>query len=171
MSPGREPVIFPHMRHPLRLLPLVLLLALPVHGQDSRIEIVRVFTGWQDASSFERISEFFNGRENSGGIPVLRSRPAERAGYYWLVRLKNGDAALAGANFELQVITPASPEARIFAFPASIPAGRSLIRLGLTGADWPGARVRPVAWQLSLLTADGRTVVARQSFLWAMPPG
>jgi len=159
------------MKHRWRLPTLVLLLALPIRGQAAGIEITRVFTGWQDAASFERISEYFNGRENSGGIPVLRSQPAERAGYYWLVRLKNGEAALAGANFELQVITPASPETKIFAFPASIPAGRSLFRLGLTGADWPGARFRPVAWQLSLLTADGRTVIARQSFLWAMPPG
>jgi hypothetical protein len=157
------------MRHPLRLLPLALLLALPVRGQTAGIEIVRVFTGWRDAASFQRISEFFDGRENTGKITLLRSQPGERAGFYWLVRLKNGGAPLPDARFELQVITPASPETRTFAFPTDIPAGRSVYRLGLTGADWPGAKARPVAWRLRLLAADGRTVVAKESFLWEMP--
>jgi hypothetical protein len=158
------------MRHPLRLLTLALLLAPSIRAQTGAVEIVRVFTGWRDAASFERISEYFDGRESTGGIAMLRSQPGERAGYYWLVRLKNGGAALAGAKFELQVITPASPEPKAFAFPADIPAGSSVCRLGLTGADWPDARARPVAWYLSLLAADGRTVIARQSFLWEMPP-
>ncbi len=157
------------MKPPLRLLTLALLLALPVRGPAAGVEIVRVFTEWHDAASFQRISEFFTDREDTGGIAVLRSHPGERAGYYWLVRLKNGEAALPGAKFELQVVTPASPETKTFVFPADIPAGRCVYRLGVTGTDWPGTGARPVAWQLRLLAGDGRTVVARQSFLWAEP--
>ncbi len=158
------------MRHPVRLLALILLLASSVRAEPAAVEIVRVFTDWRDAASFQRIPEFFDGREHTGGITLLRSRPGERAGYYWLVRLKNGGPALAGAKFELQVITPASPDPKAFAFPADLPAGSSVYRLGLTGADWPDARARPVAWHLSLLSADGRTVIARQSFLWGEAP-
>jgi len=158
------------MRHPLRLLALILLLAPAARAESAAVEIVRVFTGWRDATSFERISEYFDGRENTGGIAILRTQPGERDGYYWLVRLKNGGPALGGAKFELQVISPASPEARVFAFPVDLPAGSAVYRLGLTGPDWPGAQARPVAWRLSLLAADGHTVIATQSFLWGEAP-
>lgn len=158
------------MRHPLRLLTLLLLLAPGARAQGTGVAIVRVFTGWRAAAAFQSISEYFDGREHTGGIDVLRSRPAERAGYYWLVRLKNGGTPLAGAKFELQVITPTSPEAKVFAFSADIPSGSSVHRIGLTGVDWPDGRARPVAWYLSLLAADGRTVIAQQSFLWDTSP-
>ena len=153
----------------LSSLCLLLALALPSSGHAASLEIERVFTGWRDAASFQRVTEYLDGKENTGGITVLRSRPGERAGYYWLVRLKNGGAALPGAKFELQVITPAAPEAKTFRFSADIPAGSPLYQLGLTGADWPGLKARPVAWHLRVFAADGTTLIAKESFLWEMP--
>lgn len=152
-----------------RLSPLCLLLALPASAHAASLEIARVFTGWRDAASFQRLTEYLDGRESTGGITMLRSRPGERAGYYWLVRLKNGGASLPGAKFELQVITPAAPEPKTFTFSADIPAGSPLYQLGLTGADWPGPKARPVAWHLQVLAADGTTLIAKESFLWEMP--
>ncbi|MFA5057327.1 MAG: hypothetical protein WC485_04395 [Opitutaceae bacterium] len=157
------------MRPSLRHLPLLLLLVLPVRSPAAGVEIVRVFTGWRDAASFQRVSEYFDGRENTGGIRVLRSQPDARGGFYWLVRLKNADRPLAGAKFELQVITPAAPEPKTFVFPADIPAGSPVYQLGLTGADWPEAKARPVAWHLRVLAADGKTLIAKESFLWEQP--
>ena len=147
---------------------LLLLLFLSASVRAAGPEIVRVFTGWRDAASFQRVSEYLSGKENTGGIIVLRSQPGARAGFYWLVRIKN-DAPLAGAKFELQVVTPTSPEAKTFTFPADVPAGSLLYQLGLTGADWPGAKARPAAWQLRLLAADGKTLIAKESFLWELP--
>jgi hypothetical protein len=83
--------------------------------------------------------------------------------------LKNPHAPVSGARFELQVISPAAPEPKIFTFAADIPSGSSLCQLGLTGSDWPGARARPDAWHLRLLAADGTTLLARESYLWEMP--
>ena len=159
------------MGRPLRLclLGLLLLLSLPASVRAAGPEIVRVFTGWRDAASFQRVSEYLDGKENTGGLIVLRSQPGARAGFYWLVRLKNDGAPLAGAKFELQVVTPTSPEAKTFTFPADVPAGSPLYQLGLTGADWPGAKARPAAWQLRLLAADGKTLIAKESFLWELP--
>lgn len=158
-----------HLPSRLSLLCLLLALALPASGRAPSLEIVRVFAGWRDAASFQRVTEYLHGRENTGGVTVLRSRPGERAGYYWLVRLKNVGAALPGAKFELQVITPAAPEPKSFTFSADIPAGGSLYHLGLTGADWPGPKARPVAWHLQMFAADGTTLIAKESFLWEMP--
>ena len=148
---------------------LLLLLFLSASVRAAGPEIVRVFTGWRDAASFQRVSEYLDGRENTGGIIVLRSQPGAHAGFYWLVRLKNDGAPLAGAKFELQVVTPTSPEAKTFTFPADVPAGSPLYQLGLTGADWPGPKARPVAWHLQMFAADGTTLIAKESFLWEMP--
>jgi hypothetical protein len=159
------------MGRPLRLssFGLLLLLFLPASVRAAGPEIVRVFTGWRDAASFQRVTEYLDGKENTGGIIVLRTQPGARAGFYWLVRLKNDDAPLAGAKFELQVVTPTSPEAKTFTFPADVPVGSPLYQLGLTGADWPDAKARPAAWQLRLLAADGKTLIAKESFLWELP--
>lgn len=154
-------------RLPIFLFLLSFLAAVSVSASD--LKIVRVFTGWRSAASFRSIREYFGGKENDGDARVLRSHPTERAGYYWLVRLKGRHPPIVGAKFELQVISPASPETKTYLFPADIPSGGCLFQIGLTGADWPGARALPDAWHLSLLAPDGKTLLARESYLWEMP--
>lgn len=144
-------------------------LGLPLAAHASDLQIVRVFTGWRAADSFRRVSEYFTGRENTGGITIVRSQPAHRAGYYWLVRVKNHGAALSGTKFELQVIPPSKPEPKTFTFAAGVPAGSTLYDFGLTGSDWNQPKARPAAWRLRLLSADGRLLLQKQSFLWALP--
>lgn len=157
------------MRYSLRLL-LLLLLSYPARSSAAGVEIVRVSTGWRDAASFQRLREYFDGKEHTGGITVLRSQSGERAGYYWLVRLKNEGPPLPGAKFELEVISPDAPTPKTFTFASTIPVGGGLYQLGVTGRDWPDAKARAVAWRLRLLAADGQTVIAKDSFLWALPP-
>jgi hypothetical protein len=154
-------------RLPTFLFLLSLLTAVSTSAAD--LKIVRVFTGWRSAASFRSIREYFGGKENDGDARVLRSQPGQRAGYYWLVRLKGRHPPIVGAKFELQVISPVSPETKTFIFPAGIPSGSCLFRIGLTGSDWPGVRAQPDAWRLSLLAADGKTLLARESYLWEMP--
>jgi hypothetical protein len=149
------------------LLLLALFPAASVSAAD--LEIVRVFAGWRNAESFSRVGEYFGGKKSGGGIIVLRTQPAERSGYYWLVRLKNHGAPLQGGRFELQVISPSAPEPKTFVFAAEIPSGDSVFQLGLTGPDWPAAKSRPVAWHLRLLGADGAILLAKESFLWEQP--
>lgn len=157
----------PSLRLPAASLLIALLTAVSISAAD--LKIVRVFTGWRSAESFHRLSEYLGGRESDGGIKVLRSQPAEQAGYYWLVRLKNPHAPVSGARFELQVISPTAPEPKTFIFAADVPSGGSVFQLGLTGSDWPGAKAQPDAWHLRLLAADGTTLLARESYLWELP--
>jgi hypothetical protein len=156
----------------LRLPPALLFLIVfvpAVSTSAADLEIVRVFAGWRSTDSFLRLSQYFGASENMRNARVQRSQPAEHAGYYWLVRVKNHNAAVAGAKFELKVISPASAEEQTFVFAANIPSGSFVYELGLTGSDWPGAKARPDAWHLSLLAADGTTLLARESFLWELP--
>jgi hypothetical protein len=107
--------------------------------------------------------------ENTGSQTVLRTQPAARAGYYFLVRLENPGAVVAGAVLELRVISPASPETHTYTFKADVPAGSQAFNLGLTGPDWPGAKANAVAWLLTIRAPDGAELARQQSFLWAMP--
>ena len=138
-------------------------------ARAAEVELLRVWPGWREAESFDRIGEYFGRGENSGRHVVLRTQATVREGYYFLVRLKN-TSALANAKFEVHVIRPDAPEPKLFGFVAAVPAKESVFHLGLTGADWPaGPKANPVAWKISLVAADGRVLAEHKSFLWEKP--
>ncbi|MEX2043781.1 MAG: hypothetical protein WD941_00415 [Opitutus sp.] len=139
----------------------------PLHAEE--VEFVRIWPGWRDAESFERIGEYFGRDESQRREVILRTQPEERGGFYFLVRVKSADA-VAAARFELHMIRPDWPEPGLFTFPAALPAKQTVFQLGLTGTDWPGGKAAsPVAWKLALLAADGRVLAVRKSFLWEKP--
>lgn len=131
------------------------------------VTIVPVATGWREAASFKRISEYFSGKENTSGQLILRTHPDQRSGYYFQLRINTATAVSAQAV--LQVITPDTATPRIFKFPATLNAGKTMLNLGLTGADWPDLKINPVAWKLDLLTTDGQLIATEHSYLWENP--
>ena len=151
-----------------RLTAALLLLALPT-AAPAGVRIVRVWPEHRDAGTFTRLVEYFGGQEYHFGQTVLRSRENERAGYYFLVRTR-ADAPVAGATFLVEAVLPGDPEVKAYPFHADLPAGQRVFQLGLTGADWPGAKVRPAAWRVTVRAPDGTLLTERQSFLWAGPP-
>ncbi len=132
------------------------------------LQVVRVMPDYQTADSFVRISEYFNGKENTGGATILRTQPASRAGFYFLVRVKTAKP-IEVAWIEIQVITPTAPAARTDSFAISLPAGSHVIKLGLTGTDWSDPKAKPVAWKLRFISADGKELATEPSFLWSKP--
>jgi len=136
----------------------------------SDVTIARVFTGWRDAASFKRISEYFDGKEHTGGQLVMRTHPEQRAGYYFLVRLTNPGAPLP-VKVNLQVISTTDAKPRTHTFSAELKTGKPVLNLGLTGADWSDAKLDPVAWRLDVVDADGRVLVTAKSYLWEKPAG
>jgi len=177
----------PDLRKASRLVPLALddqrclmrfssvltaccaLALLLVHTSAAEIEFIRVWPGWRDATAFESISEYFTGQEAHSGRVVLRTNADQRAGYYYLVRVANSGAAQSAVKFSLQVITPASADTKTYSFPATLGTGQTVFELGLTGPDWPDAKLRPVAWKLELLGSDGAVLATAKSFLWEKP--
>jgi hypothetical protein len=131
------------------------------------ISFVRVWPRWRTTDFFMRISEYFGAPEDPGGRILLRTHPGDRTGCYFLARVRNRGAAESGARFVLSVITPDKPEPRVYVFSSDIPAGEPVFEIGLTGADWPARKVRPVAWQLELRAADGAVLATSKSFLWS----
>jgi hypothetical protein len=135
------------------------------------LSIIRVWPGYRTAESFERISQYLGKDENLDSEHILRTTPAVRAGYYFLLRINNsGAATLTDAKIELQVITPFSPEPKTYNFAYTVPTGSHALNLGLTGADWPGKpKDEVVAWHLRVLSATGAELVKAQSHLWSLP--
>jgi hypothetical protein len=147
---------------------LLYLALVAVSAPAAELTIVRAFSGWRDAASFKRISEYFDGKENTGGRRLIRSHPDQRAGYYFLIRTANPGAP-AAVKIALQLSLPGDPKLRSFSFPADLPAGETVIDLGLTGPDWPDAKTNPMAWKLEILAADGRVLATEKSYLWEKP--
>lgn len=135
----------------------------------ANVEFVRIWPQWRNADAFDRIKEYFGGGENDGREMVLRTHAEQRAGLYFLVRVKS-DSALADAKLMLEVIRPDSPDPKSYTFPVSIPAKSHVVELGLTDGDWPGGReAHPVAWKLTLQDSTGKAVASQHSFLWEKP--
>ncbi|MBS0662010.1 MAG: hypothetical protein JSR48_02010 [Verrucomicrobia bacterium] len=141
----------------------------PLVARAGEVDFVRVWTNWRTAESFERISEYFTGRENTGSEVVIRSQPSHREGYYFLARVRNHGAAQPAAKLVLSVIKPDAPQVRVYTFPAALGTGDTVFDLGLTGPDWPGSKARPVAWKLEAVATDGTLLAVYKSFLWEKP--
>ncbi len=148
---------------------LALLLGSAGLARAAEVEFVRVWPKWRDTESFKRISEYFDGQENTGSQVVLRSHPEIRSGFYFLARVTHSGPALPAAQIVLTLITPDSPKAKAYTFTTALPAGDTVLNLGLTGADWAGEKVHPVAWKIEVVTTDGRLLGAAKSFLWEKP--
>jgi hypothetical protein len=131
--------------------------------------MVRVWPQWKEADSFMSISEYFTHKEMTGGWIVLRTHPESRVGFYFLTRVKNRGARAAGTRFVIHLILPSSPDPITYTFPAAVPHGSHLFEIGLTGSDWKGSRLHPVAWQVELQDAAGQVLAAKASYLWEKP--
>ena len=149
-------------------IPILALLALSLAtaARADAVTFKRVWPQWYDADSFQSFYEDHTGQELTGKWIVLRSRPAERAGFYFLTRVENSGGAIAGATFIVRVIAPDSTDTVTFNLPQDVPAGSHLFQIGLTGKDWSKPRVQPVAWEIELHAADGRLLAKAKSFLW-----
>jgi len=150
-------------------LACLLLAAAGPMTRAAEVEFVRVWPEWRDAVSFERVSEYFTGQENTGSQVVQRTHPETRAGFYFLARVSNHGAALPSAKLVVSVIKPDSPQTRVYTFPVELPAGSTVFNLGLTGADWAGPKAHPVAWKVEVIATDGRLLAVQKSFLWEKP--
>lgn len=153
----------------MRFSALLLALSLGcVSASASNLKVVRILPEYMPAESFARISEFFDGKENTRGATILRTQTTARDGFYFNLRTET-DSPIELAWIVLEIITPASAEPRVESFAVSIPKGSQLIRLGLTGKDWPNPKDRPAAWKIQVRDVNGAELAYEQSYLWSKP--
>lgn len=153
----------------LRLARLGLLLWVAPLAFAAEVELVRIWPGWRDAATWDSIPEYFGGAETHGTQIVLRTQPATRDGFYFLVRTA-AQTALRAVRFEIEIVRPDSPEPKRHGFNTRLPEGEAVFQLGLTGGDWPGGkRAQPVAWRIVLRGPDNSVLAEHKSFLWEQP--
>lgn len=149
------------------LLALAALVLAPVFAPAAEVKLVRVWPEYRSAASFVRIAEYFGGKESAPEL-IVRSQPEARDGYYFLARFETSEA-LPGSIIAVEYTLPGEESARVQFFPADLPAGSRAVLAGVTGADWPDAKVAPTAWRIRLLGPAGTEVARAQSFLWSLP--
>jgi len=142
-------------------------LALGAASAFADVTVVPIFTGYREAASFKRISEYFSGKENTGGQLILRTHPDQRSGYYLQFRINT--ATTVDAKLVLQIITPDTATPRIFNFTTSLAGPKTMLNLGLTGTDWSDMKINPVAWRLEVYSVDGKLLGVENSYLWEKP--
>jgi hypothetical protein len=161
----------PRLPRPTLLALATMLLAAPFSATAAaaaEARLVRVWPEYRSAGSFVRIAEYFGGKEKAPEL-IVRSQAEARDGYYFLARIKT-DEALPGSMIALEYILPGEELAQVRFFPVDLPAGSRAVLAGVTGADWPGAKIAPTAWRLRLLGPTGTELAREQSFLWSLPP-
>ena len=154
-------VLFCHMSVLLRTL----LFLVTAAACQAAPEFVHIWPEYHQLEYFERLGEFFGGQEQHPGRTILRSKPEERAGFYFLIRVKSAAEIPQGASWRLEIVRPGSPktETRTFPIPSPILA---VTELGITGSEWPDPKTAPIAWRVSLLDASGAILITRASRLW-----
>ena len=148
-------------------LPFALALALVSLASAVEVQLVRVWPDYRASESFTRVGEYFGGEERSPEL-LVRSQPAARDGFYFLTRFKASEA-VPGAVLAVETILPGSEVANVHFLSLDLPRGSRAVLAGLTGTDWPSASIKPTAWRVRLLSADGSELARQQSFLWALP--
>jgi hypothetical protein len=151
----------------LALAAMVLAPFLTSAASASEVKLVRVWPEHRKGDSFVRIGEYFGGKEKAPEL-LVRSQPNSREGYYFLARFKS-KKALPGSVIVLEYVLPGEETERVQFFPVDLPRGSRAVLAGLTGSDWPDAKVAPTAWRLRLLGPTGAELAREQSFLWSLP--
>lgn len=149
---------------------LLLLALLAGANAVSAVTIEDANTRYMEADLFKTVTEYLTGNASDGDRVVLRSQPDERSGEYFILTVTPSVAEIpADAVAVLEVIPSNAKSAQTFEFPfGDSPRSSRYLYLGLTGSDWPGETIRPVAWRVRIQQGDA-TLAEWKSFLWEMP--
>ncbi len=137
----------------------------------AEVEIKTVNHQFLAADSFQRLSEFFTGKENRGRRLIVRTQEGARAGQYFILTLNQNVRALPkNARLKLEIITSESTQEKEFLLPlpSSIPRTREIFA-GITGSDWPQNEIKILAWRLTVQDDQGKFIADKESFLWKSP--
>lgn len=105
---------------------------------------------------------------NQGFRTVLASQPQKPGGHYFILRLDDA-ASAAPALARITLYTSDAKESTVHSWDLSKADLKAWLYLGLTGSDWPGEAVQPLAWRVEFLDGAGNPIAEWKSFLWELP--
>lgn len=137
----------------------------------SAASIEVAYSEYRETGSFQRIQEFFTGREAPGNRTIIRTDAENRDGQYFVINLTRSVARSEVHSVEIEVITTMSKDVRVFEFPLTeaVRIRGSWIYCGITGTDWEGRNVRPLAWIARIKNSSGEVLGEWESFVQRKP--
>lgn len=118
---------------------------------------------------FKRIPEFLTGHEFSGSKVYCRTKPSDREGFYFVVKVRGNIPKLEkGSHWLVNWVTSLDPATQEVKVPVSNQnlVGKEIF-IGITGADWLDSSIKPLAWSLCLVDTKKQNIARAQSFLWS----
>lgn len=156
----------PHIRY---ILFAILFLSTSLEGASvSEFKIVDLYREPFPENAFQRISEYFTGKENTGNRVIIRTQPKEYGGYYFILRLNKKVNVLpkgSSVKLELSLAQKVDNITYTFSLPQTNKAGFEIF-VGITGEDWSYKNTDIIAWHIALLKQDGEVLAEKNSFLW-----
>ena len=133
--------------------------------------IERVVTRYRSAADVHRVGQTFLGDQpgEDGADVLLLTDPASRVGYYFRIALDLDPPAGSKVRLEVVETENQSPVVRDFDLPRNPGGLFGELVIGLTGASARSPSWHPVAWRVSILGPDGKSLAIRRSFLWGAP--
>ena len=152
-----------------RILSFLPILTLCLTSVSNGLSIETAYTRAYAAEKIRSISNHFGSSLSKQGFrSVVASQPDQPGGQYFILHLED-TAQGSPATARMTLYTTAAKEFSIHTWDLSGDDLKSWLYLGLTGSDWPEEDVRPLAWKVELLDADGAVLSEWKSFLWEMP--
>ena len=148
---------------------LILLALLPAVLSLEALTIRTAHTRYYPEREIRPILQYF-GKSLAGQRfrTVVATRPDDPQGQYFIARLgetREGSPVTA----RMTLYTSASKDPRVHNWSLSGERLDNWLYLGITGEDWAGEAIQPLAWKIELLDSAGTVLADWKSFLWEMP--
>ena len=118
---------------------VLLAFQIPASPGIAEVEIKTARHQFLEENSFQRLSEFFTGKENRRRRAIVRTQADVRTGEYFIITLNQSVRALPeNSRLKLEIITGQSMQEKEFLLPLPLPSGMPKTReifAGITGSD------------------------------------
>lgn len=137
------------------------------HKVDRSFKIKNVLIKQYSNIDWQRISEFFLNKENTGRRCVLRTDQDKRSGTYFIVTTSKPITSLPqGSKIKIEIIKDKSFQPTIFELnlPDERPSFTSELYCGITDQNIKPNRI--MCWKISIIDKNGSCLMSRESYMW-----
>ena len=152
-----------------RISILLTLLSLFASTLANGLEIETAYTRTYAADEIRTLSNHLGASLSEQGFrTVVASQPDQPGGQYFILHLEKM-ASGSPSTARMTLYTTVDKKSSVHSW--DLPGNKleNWLYLGLTGRDWPGEDVQPLAWKSELLDSSGTILTEWKSFLWEMP--
>lgn len=156
------------LRH--RLAGFLLLLALSFSSTSATaLTIEQAFPRFYPDRSIESLQQRLGLGSGQTFRSVIPSQKHSPQGWYFLIELDQPLPATAHSA-RIRLYRTDALDAASHSWPLDDLRPRRMLYLGLTGTDWPeDTAVRPLAWRIEIVDAEGAVLASWESFLYSLP--